>query len=500
MPGVFVLGIGTAAGAVEVVRTSMPRLDAQQQQPAAPAPVPQQAVNDAGSLATAFRAASANAIRGVVFVRVEMEARAVSNRVPPQFRGTPFEQFFGPGGGEEPREEGVGSGSGFIISPDGYILTNNHVVSGASRVTVTLPDKREFTARVVGRDPNTDVAVVKVDATNLPTVQLGSADNLQTGDWVLALGYPLSLGQTTTAGIVSAKGKSIGIMDQNRGATRPLEHFIQTDAVINPGNSGGPLINLRGQVVGINSAIASPTGYYAGYGFAVPIDIARRVANDLIRYGNVRRPMIGVQIKDATAADQQVFRLPAVAGAVVAQEPMAGPARDAGLRMGDVIVAVDNQPIADTGDLMERVARKQPGDVVTVDIVRYGKRQRVQVRLGTMQTASKATSQGGDDEVDARRGLGSSRLGLRVEVVDPASARQYGLRNGGGLIVTEVNPMSPAAAAVPRGFRIERINGQAVSTPAELDAAVAKLRSGDVVSLVGRDTEGNATITNFRVR
>src|SRR5690606_14965002 len=214
-----------------------------------------------------------------------------------------------------------GSGSGFIISRDGYVLTNNHVVESANRVTVTLTDNREFEAEVVGRDPNTDVAVLKIDAQDLPAVRLGDSDGLEVGDWVLALGYPMSLGETVTAGIVSAKGRSIGIMQKNDGASAPLEHFIQTDAAINPGNSGGPLINLSGEVVGINSAIAAATGSYSGYGFAVPIQLAKRVADDLIRYGAVHRPRLGVMIGDVTPADVEVFRLPGSSGAVVKSEP-----------------------------------------------------------------------------------------------------------------------------------------------------------------------------------
>src|SRR5690606_3071574 len=240
-----------------------------------------------------------------------------------------------------------GSGSGFIISPDGYVMTNNHVVENASRVTVTLTDRRQFDATVVGRDPNTDVAVLKIDGDNLPTVQLGNSDELQVGDWVLALGYPLSLGETVTAGIVSAKGKNIGIMGRNEEAAAPLEHFIQTDAAINPGNSGGPLVNLRGEAIGINSAIASPTGTYSGYGFAVPIRLAKRVADDLIRYGTVHRPRLAVQIKDVEPADIDVFGLPGADGSVVTVV-QDGPARLAGVQAGDVIVAVDGQRVRDT--------------------------------------------------------------------------------------------------------------------------------------------------------
>jgi serine protease Do len=487
VPGAMVLGLATAATAVEVVRTSLPGVQAQAAalQPGSP---PQA---DAASLATAFRASSRAAFPGVVYIDVESAAQPVSNQLPPELRGTPFEQFFGGPMKAQPSEV---TGSGFIISQDGYIVTNNHVVSRASRVRVTLTDKREFTARVVARDPNTDVAVLKVDAAGLPTVQLGNSDELQMGDWVLALGFPMSLGETTTAGIVSAKGRNIGIMERNEGATQPLEHFIQTDAVINPGNSGGPLVNLRGEVVGMNTAIASPTGYYSGYGFAVPINLARRVADDLIRYGAVRRPMIGVSIRDVTPADKNVFKLERVAGALVAQEPQS-PAREAGLQMGDVITAVDGQPIDDAGDLMERVARKRPGEDVKLDVVRYGDRRSFTLRLGTLQVERVADTSG--RSAAAAAADAPTKLGLTVEEVDPASARQVGLQNGGGMVVTGIDPMGPAAGNVPKHFRIERLNGRAISSPADLRSAVAGLRPGDTVSLIGKTKDGRQTIVNF---
>ncbi|HET6765384.1 MAG TPA: trypsin-like peptidase domain-containing protein, partial [Longimicrobiaceae bacterium] len=428
LPGALVLGLGTAASAVEVVRTGMRPVEAQATAPALrPGSEPQ---SDAASLSSAFRAASRAAFPGVVYVEVEAMTQPVSVDIPPELRGTPFEQFFGNPRRMAPQSSSV-TGSGFILSQDGYILTNNHVVSRANRVKVTLTDKREFTARVVGRDPNTDVAVLKVEAAGLPTIRIGTSDELQMGDWVLALGYPMSLGETTTAGIVSAKGRNIGIMERNEGATQPLEHFIQTDAVINPGNSGGPLVNLRGEVVGMNTAIASPTGFYAGYGFAVPITLVRRVADDLIRFGAVRRPMIGVNIRDVTPADKNVFRLDRVAGAVVGQETQ-GPAREAGLAMGDVITAVDGQPIDDAGDLMERVARKRPGDEVKLDVTRYGDRRSYTVRLSTLQVAR------ADDEATrpAPAADAPAKLGLKVEEVDAATARQYGMQNGGGVVVT----------------------------------------------------------------
>jgi len=340
--------------------------------------------------------------------------------------------------------------------------------------------------------------VLKVSGSGLPTVRLGDSDGLDTGDWVLALGYPLELGQTTTAGIVSAKGRSIGIMQRSDGATSPLEHYIQTDAAINPGNSGGPLVDLQGRVIGVNSAIASPTGYYSGYGFAVPINLARRVAGDLIRYGVVHRPMMGVEIRDVSNADAEVFGLPSPDGAVVASETR-GAARDAGLQMGDVVVALDGQPVRNRGDLMEAVMRKEPGDALKVDYVRYGSRRTATLRLTQMDVRPAARTDG------AARDAGDSddatdRVGFAVTQITPQIAQQLGAPGAQGVVVTGVDPMGPAAQQLGRGVIIERFNGQPVSTVAGLRQQIQALRPGQVVSITARFNDGSHTIVNFRAR
>src|SRR5690606_17810524 len=236
-----------------------------------------------------------------------------------------------------------GAGSGVIASEDGYILASDHVVQQADRVLVMLHDRRQFEARVVARDPSTDVAVVKIDANGLPVARLGDSDRLQLGDWVLALGSPLGLQFSVTAGVVSATGRAIGILGTRRdGAAQaaPLEHFIQTDAAMNPGNSGGPLVDLEGRVVGINTAIASPTGLYFGYGFAVPINLARRVADQLIRQGYVSRAYLGVMLDEVETADAHVYGLSSTEGAEVVHVEPNGPADRAGIELGDIVVGV----------------------------------------------------------------------------------------------------------------------------------------------------------------
>src|SRR4051812_36435497 len=381
VPAVLAAAVGAGATLAGTFDAPVPPAHAQQAQPATSLAA---AAGSPAGLSTAFRAASRAAIDAVVQVRTEIASRTVAQQIPPELKGTPFEGMFGGGMMRTPPQ--AASGSGFIIDAAGYVVTNNHVVDGASHITVVLNDKREYSARVVGRDPNTDIAVLKIEARGPPPARLGDSEGLDTGDWVLALGSPLQLEQTTTAGIVSAKGRSIGIMDRSNGANAPLEHYIQTDAAINPGNSGGPLVDLQGRVIGVNSAIASPTGYYSGYGFAVPINLARRVTDDLIRYGEVHRPMMGVEIRDATPADAEVFRLPSPDGAVVASEPK-GAAQGAGLQLGDVIVALDGQPVRSRGDLMESVMRREPGDQVKVDYIRYGSRRSATLRLTQMQGA-----------------------------------------------------------------------------------------------------------------
>ncbi len=492
IPTALVVGIGVTATAMQSVQEPVALLDAQ-------ALVEPDLAGGAESLATSFRTASRTALAGVVHVQVESLPRQVSQQGGGNpFEGTPFEDFFGDdfsrGTPRQPAPRN-GSGSGFIISPDGYLITNNHVVENATRVTVTMTDRRQFEATVVGRDPNTDVAVLKIDGNDLPTVEIGDSDALQVGDWVLALGYPLSLGETVTAGIVSAKGKNIGIMQQNEEAAAPLEHFIQTDAAINPGNSGGPLVNLRGEVIGINSAIASPTGTYSGYGFAVPIRLAKRVADDLIAYGVVHRPRLAVQITNVSPADIEVFGLPSPDGAVVTTI-QDGPAKEAGIRAGDVIVGVDGQRIRDTGDLMERVALRNPGERITLEVIRYGKRETVPVTLGAFEnTVPEPPRAATEPERDA-----AAQLGFSAAELTPNLARQMQLRDtGGGVVITGVERGGPAPQQLIR-LRIESINGRSIGSVDDIREAARGLQTGATVSIRGVNPAGEETVINYRLR
>ena len=446
-------------------------------------------------LSRAFRRTARTVLPAVVFVQVEGVQREARVRVPQPFQGTPWEDLFRRGRPQEPAPR-TGSGSGFIFRSDGYILTNNHVVDGAERVTVVLQDRREFSAEIVGRDPNTDVAVLKIDAEGLPVAPFGDSDGLAVGDWVVALGYPLHLGSTATAGIVSAKGKALGILNRDEEASAPLEHFIQTDAAINPGNSGGALVGLDGRVVGMNTAIASPTGYYSGYGFAVPINLVRRVADDLIEYGAVHRPKLGVAVQDLSPADAEVYRLDRPAGAEVVRVEDDGPADRAGLELGDVIVGADGAAVESSGDLTARLARMRPGEDVTLDVVRYGKRLRIEVRLDSFEPAVEPRRDGADSEE-----RGASLLGFEAAELTPALARRLETDAESGVVVAKVYAGSAAArAGLAPGLVVERVDGRDIGTVDDLEDAVEALREGDVVSLVVRLRDGTRTIVNYRVR
>src|SRR5205809_4971149 len=368
-------------------------------------------IKSAGDFQDAFVAVAEHVKPSVVFIRSQHVERADDNqRLPPGF------QDFFPNLRRRPQVE-QGSGSGFIVSADGFILTNNHVVAGADKVTVRLYDKREFTAKVVGTDPNTDVAVIKSEARGLPTVGFGNSDSTRVGEWALAIGNPLgeAFAFTVTAGIVSAKGRLLQGLQQSRYA---IQDFIQTDAAINPGNSGGPLVNIRGQVVGINSAIASETGFYAGYGFAIPINLARTVMDQLAKSGHVERAVMGIGIVDADENDAAAVGLKQITGVVVkSYTDDNSPAKKAGIQLGDVIVALDGESIDNTPQLQQKVAFKKPGETVEITVLRQGGEKRtVTVRLA--RAPSEADSEVAAASSKAKGEAASSKeemLGISVE-------------------------------------------------------------------------------------
>jgi serine protease Do len=407
-----------------------------------------------------------------------------------------------PGGGQAPQRAG---GTGFIISDDGYIITNNHVVEGADRITVVLLDRREYVAELIGRDPTTDVAVIRIEGRGLPTVRLGNPDAVRVGEWVLAIGNPLGLDFTVTAGIVSAKGRGIGIIGEtlrsnernNEIAVYAVESFIQTDAAINPGNSGGPLVNIRGEVVGVNSAIASNTGLSQGYGFAIPIDLARRVADDLIRYGRSRRAVLGVQIDPVTVEDAEVFGLASVGGALVQGFSMPNsPAERAGLRPYDVIVGVNGQPVTQVNELQRIIANHRPGDRVTLDVIRYGQEQRFQVQLVEAEGAAASAP-----VPSSRSRAVEGRLGVRVAPLTPERAEAIGHGSSGGVVIDGLQQFGPLFERAPwaEGARIVRVDGQEIADVAQFERLLREKPAGSVVSLVLQIPNGTQRIVNVRL-
>ena len=397
----------------------------------------------------------------------------------------------------------MASGSGILISPNGYIATNNHVVENAATIQVILPDKRQFAARLVGRDPNTDLALLKIEATNLPTLKLGNSDSVQVGQWVVAVGYPFSLNTTVTAGIISAKARSIGIInrpgspDDEAGQPRPVnrgvESFLQTDAAINPGNSGGALVNTAGELIGINSAIASQTGSYAGYAFAIPVNLAKKILGDLQQYGTVRRGVLGVSFPSPADEEQylsqQGVQPGAVSGVYITGVLPTSAAAAAGLREGDVIQRIDGVKLSSSAEFSERIARHQPGDVVQLTYLRNRTPSTVSVTLKGEQ-AAETPPQNTAALATIREKLGASFAPL------PNSLKQQ-LQLWAGVLVTDVTAGGFfEQLGVPSGTVIAFINGQPVSTPQDIDAALLAAQRG-LIQLLAIAPDGSRVVFDF---
>ncbi len=397
---------------------------------------------------------------------------------------------------DEPQEA---SGTGFIVSKDGYILTNNHVVADADKVTVTLLDKRSFDAKVVGRDPSTDVAVIKISGSDLPVAALGDDNRSRVGQWVVAIGNPLGLDFTVTAGIISAKGRPLpGLLQGNYAIT----DYIQTDAAINPGNSGGPLVNIRGEVIGINSAIASSTGFYAGYGFAIPVTLAKQVMDDLIAYGKVRRSVIGVGIVNAAAEDAKSAGLKEVTGVLVQNYSFppnddASPAKKAGLEPGDVIIAADGKPTDRMSTLQRIVRAHKPGETVEFDVMRFGSRKSFRVKLAEApETPQLAAADRGSQQrqmpvSDSRR---FDKIGITVEPVSPelVTRAQIASKYTSGLLVSDVSATGPSyrKLAADGTILLQVLNPgphRPLNSAADLEAVLRGMKSGDLVTFLVYD-------------
>jgi serine protease Do len=385
------------------------------------------------------------------------------------FRGLPF----GPNGPQAqiPRNGIIqrGLGSGFIVSGDGYIMTNAHVVDGATEVMVKLTDRREFRAKVIGSDKRSDIAVIKIDAKNLPVVSLGSAEKVSVGEWVVAIGSPFGFDNTVTAGIISAKARSL--------PNDSITPFLQTDVPVNPGNSGGPLFNLNGEVVGINSQIFSESGGFQGISFAIPIDIAINVKDQLVAHGKVTRARLGVTIQDVNQQLANSFKLPRPMGALVSDVESDGPAAKAGLKSGDVITKLDGREIDRSADLPSRVAALKPGANTRVEVWRAGKPQEIAVALGELKEANTIAKAETQDE--------GGRLGVAVRPLRPEEAKQLGsIANGAGLVVEQATGAA-AEAGIQAGDVILSFNGQPVQSADQLKTLISK-SGGNAALLVQR--------------
>jgi serine protease Do len=457
----------------------------------APAPRPPAAVPGLQNLSEAFASVAEMVKPSVVFIK-SGKRNDGDERSQPRFQLPPgFEEFMPRLPQMQPPEFQEAAGSGFIVSRDGYILTNDHVVDGSDVVTVRLLDRREFKAKVIGTDPGTDLAVLKIDATNLTPAPLGDSDAARVGEWVLAVGNPLgeNLTFTVTSGIISAKGRTLQLPNVN---DRSIQDFIQTDAAINPGNSGGPLVSTSGRVLGVNSAIASRTGFYSGYGFAIPINLARQVMDQIISHGEVHRSVLGIAVRNASANDAAYVGLPDIRGVLVEDFGTdSSAAKKAGLQPGDIIITVDGKPVEYVGQLQQRIAFRKPGETVKVEVARKGGvRKTYEVKLQAMPVATAVAGRSGADEGETGEAAAAmGRLGVTVAPVTQEDVARLELTQAQhGLVVTDVTAGGPSWGELVDADQggpdiILEVEGKPVKTAAQLREMLKGMKPGEIVSL-----------------
>jgi Do/DeqQ family serine protease len=406
-----------------------------------------------------FVVAAERTVNSVVHVKTEIKTTAYD----------PWGGFFGY---QQPQTQ-TASGSGVIISADGYIITNNHVIDGAEKVTVTLNNNKNYEATLVGKDPSSDIAVLKIDESNLPAIAWGNSDAVHIGQWVLAVGNPFELTSTVTAGIVSAKGRNINIIGEGKGSeVLPVESFIQTDAAVNPGNSGGALVNTNGELIGINTAIASRTGSYAGYSFAIPASIAKKVAEDIIEFGNVQRGFLGVQISAVTEEQAKEADLPLVSGVYINNVTAGGAAESAGLEAGDIILKVADYPVSTVPQLQEQISKFRPGNKVTLIVWRNGKEKNFDVEL---------KNKSGKAELENFEEIAAENISsLGAEFSTPSESECKALRIQGGAKVGVLSTGKLRSAGVKTGFIVTKVDGVQVTSPEQLQS-ILKSKSGGIL-------------------
>lgn len=421
-----------------------------------------------------FTEVAAKVTPAVVHIKSTQAVRqSQNNRNVDPFRDFPFREFF------EPYNFGPAqsSGSGVIINPDGYIVTNNHVVQNADIVEVTLNDNRTFKAEVIGTDPDTDLALVKISQKNLPFLSFVDSDQAKVGEWVLAVGNPFNLNSTVTAGIISAKGRNIDIINRNNGqGNTAIESFIQTDAAINPGNSGGALVNLSGGLLGINTAIASPTGAYAGYGFAVPSNIVSKIVEDLIKFGSVQRGWLGVTVTSVTNELVKEHDLAVTEGAFINGFADKSAAKEAGIRENDVVVKINDTPIKSSAALIEMVGRHRPGDKLMITVNRKGKEITIPVVLKNRQ--------GDTSVVKPEEKPVMASLGVELEEVDAKVLKKLDLQNG-IRVKSLANGKLSRNTDIREGFIITKVNDEPVKSVKQFNEIISKKKPGELVILSG---------------
>lgn len=417
-----------------------------------------------------FVNASESTLNSVVHVKTKV--------VKTSFQRDVFSEFFyGPGaGGRELQQHGQGSGSGVIVSANGYIVTNNHVIQDANEIEVVLNDNSKYTATVVGTDPSTDIAVLKIEAKNLSAIPLGNSDDMRVGEWVLAVGNPFNLTSTVTAGIVSAKARNINLLsDRSKTDVVPIESFIQTDAAVNPGNSGGALVNTQGELIGINTAIASQTGSYSGYSFAVPVNLVQKVMSDLIDYGIVQRGFLGVQIGDINQETKEANKLPNLKGVFVAKVTEGGGAYKAGVKDGDVILKIGNKEVNSVASLQEEIGKRRPGDKAVLTIrEKNGNETQKEVVLRNSDGDTKLVSK---VEVSKSAALG----GMFAEL---SSNEKKELNLEYGVRIKSLNAGKLASAGLREGYIITKINKEPIKSVEQLTSKLNANNGGVLVEFV----------------
>lgn len=439
---------------------------------------------NAPSTTVDFTPAASAASPAVVHIKTKTNAKQVQQGGQ-QRQKNPFFDFFGDDdmlgdffGGPRVIPEQRASGSGVLITADGYIVTNNHVVSGADEINVTLTNKKSYKAKVIGTDASSDLAVIKIESSGLPYLVYGNSDEIKLGQWVLAIGYPLNLDVTITAGIISAKNRSINI--NSRQSDKPLETFLQTDAAVNQGNSGGALVNTSGELVGINSAIASPTGSYAGYSYAIPVNLVKKVVTDIVKFGTVQRAYLGISYPQDDLSEEQIKKIESdfkvkigdVQGIVVTDVLEGGAAKAAGVKVGDIITKLNGNPVTTSPELQEQIAKYKPNDKITITVKRDNKdltlNATLKAKLGNtdLTTSSKA----------------AEKLGGKLETLDKATAEKNELE--GGVIVKELGTGLLGKSRVEKGFVITQVNDQPVKNIEEFYEKLKKI-TGATVKLSG---------------